>query len=96
MFVHSRFIINTFAHLTGLVIIINLIHPTKDLWSHQIVSLISKPKMQARVWNLCVNQGKCHMCVFDIKDCSYDKHLEFMLHKFGKLPYSYIFSPLSV
>lgn len=29
MFVHRRFIINTFAHLRDLVIIINLIHCTK-------------------------------------------------------------------
>lgn len=35
------------------------------------------------------------MCVFDINDYSFDKHLEFMLHKFDKSSYSYISSPLS-
>lgn len=59
---HSGFTINTFIHLSGLVIIINLIRHIKVLWSHQIVSLFLKQKMQANVWNLCL-QGNCLKCI---------------------------------
>lgn len=40
MFAYSSFIIKTLAYLTYVLIIINLIQHTKDLWLHQIVSLV--------------------------------------------------------
>lgn len=63
MFVYSRFIINTFAYFTGMLIIINLVQHTKELWLHRIVSSVLKPKMQARVESLFELVKMSYECV---------------------------------